>query len=105
MDPSRRNHHVRCKRRDQLERPIARRDFAVELKRRGARVRMADVPAEPGVNGPDDYVGRIGDEALWGLLDNAIECTQSIRGDSQATTIVRLVTEAGGDVWHSTEGG
>jgi len=65
---------------------------------------MADVPAEPGVNGPDDYVGRIGDEALWGLLDNAIECTQSIRGDSQATTIVRLVTEAGAELWHSNDG-
>jgi hypothetical protein len=82
----------------------ARRDFAAELKRRGARVRLADVPAEPGVNGPDDYVGRFGDDALWKLLDGAIEHKQSTRGDSQATTIVRLVREAGVELWHSPDG-
>jgi putative DNA primase/helicase len=47
----------------------ARRGLAEELTGRGALVRCVDVPQEPGVNGPDDYLRVHGDEALWALLD------------------------------------
>jgi hypothetical protein len=50
----------------------ARRALAAELTGRGARVRIAMLPIEPGVNGPDDYTGRDGDAALFALLDAAI---------------------------------
>lgn len=47
----------------------ARRALAAELTNRGARVRLCDVPAGDGVNGPDDLIGRYGDAAFWTLLD------------------------------------
>ena len=49
----------------------ARRALTAELSTRGARVRLADVPPEDGVNGPDDYIGQHGDAAFFGLLDAA----------------------------------
>src|SRR5205823_13765379 len=42
----------------------ARRELAKELSSRGARVRIADVPEQQGVNGPDDYVAVSEDAAL-----------------------------------------
>jgi hypothetical protein len=91
-----------CSTNDQVRN--ARHQFALELKLRGALVLLADVPAEPGVNGPDDYVGRFGDHALWKLLDSAIAFESRQRTpDSQATTIVRLVTEAGAELWHNPD--
>jgi Domain of unknown function (DUF3854) len=47
------------------------RGLARELSNRGARVRVVNVPAEAGVNGPDDFLAIHGDAALWALLDNA----------------------------------
>jgi len=49
----------------------ARRGLAEELTRRGARVRCVDVPNEPGINGPDDYLRAKGEAALWALFDAA----------------------------------
>lgn len=50
----------------------ARRAFAKVLTARGASVRIADVPVENGINGPDDFVGRHGDDALFALLDGSV---------------------------------
>jgi putative DNA primase/helicase len=49
----------------------ARRGLAQDLADRGARVQLAELPVEPHVNGPDDYVGTHGDAALFGLIDKA----------------------------------
>ena len=49
----------------------ARRGFVVEVMRRGANVRIADLPVEDGVNGPDDYLGKHGDAALFAVIDGA----------------------------------
>jgi hypothetical protein len=49
----------------------ARRDLAHELAARHASVRLANLPDEKGVNGPDDYLACLGDAAITELLDSA----------------------------------
>ena len=49
----------------------AERALTADLERRGATVRIGRVPAEPGVNGPDDFRAAHDDEALLGLIDDA----------------------------------
>ena len=49
----------------------ARWALARELTARGASVLIADVPAEPGVNGPDDLIAISGDDAMLSVLDTA----------------------------------
>jgi putative DNA primase/helicase len=49
----------------------ARRALADDLVGRGARVRLGALPAENGVNGPDDHIGKHGDAAVFALLDAA----------------------------------
>ena len=48
-----------------------RRGLAHELAARGASVLIADVPAEPGINGPDDLVAIAGDAAMVAVLNTA----------------------------------
>jgi hypothetical protein len=50
---------------------IARRGLAKVLTGRGALVRIVDLPTEPGVNGPDDYIGRHGAEMFFALVNKA----------------------------------
>jgi putative DNA primase/helicase len=50
----------------------AQRALALELTDRGARVRIVKLPVEAGINGPDDYVGKHGDAALFTLIDAAL---------------------------------
>lgn len=49
-----------------------REQFARELHRRGAEVRIATTPAEPGVNGPDDYCAQHDGAAVWALIEAAV---------------------------------
>jgi len=49
----------------------ARNALVRELVRRGCAVRLCHLPEEAGINGPDDYVGARGDDALAKVLDNA----------------------------------
>jgi hypothetical protein len=49
----------------------ARRALARELYRRGAAVRIANLPEAPGVNGPDDYIGICGADMFFALIDAA----------------------------------
>jgi hypothetical protein len=49
----------------------ARWALAQELAARGARVLIADLRAESGVNGPDDLIAVSGDSAVLGVLDSA----------------------------------
>lgn len=49
----------------------ARGKLAAHLARLGACVKIATVPALPGVNGPDDFIGVAGDEAFTTALAGA----------------------------------
>jgi hypothetical protein len=83
----------------------ARRALTQEITGRGARVRIGDVPAEDGINGPDDYVGTHGDEALFALLDNAQEPlpASSRPKESIATRLVSLARLGGIELWHDAQ--
>jgi predicted P-loop ATPase len=65
---------------------IARSRFAAELKSRGARVFLADLPNDvPGLNGPDDCIGLLGDAALAEVLNNTVPFTDDWRTQLQQT--------------------
>jgi putative DNA primase/helicase len=49
----------------------AERGLRYELAERGANVRLITIPQEPGINGPDDFIGTHGYEAFLELLDRA----------------------------------
>ena len=49
----------------------ARRAFAAELAKSGAKVRIGELPAKDNINGPDDYIGAHGDDALFVIIDAA----------------------------------
>ena len=44
-----------------------------DLRKRGCKVLRCILPANEGVNGPDDFVAEFGDEAMAALLDKADE--------------------------------
>jgi hypothetical protein len=50
----------------------ARRDLVRQLRKQGTDVRILDLPAEEGVNGPDDFIAVKGDQAMLAVLE---ECT------------------------------
>lgn len=55
----------------------SQRRFAAELRRRGAIVRLIDLPAVDGVNGPDDFIGKFGAEAYFALIDAASDAPEN----------------------------
>ncbi len=55
----------------------ARNALARELTGRGCTVRLCHLPEEPGINGPDDYVGARGDDALAKILHSALPMVAS----------------------------
>ena len=57
-----------------------RRALATWLAGRDAHVRIAELPLENGINGPDDYVGQHGDDALFALIDGHIEYRTKAKG-------------------------
>ncbi len=89
----------------------ATRATAAMLEKRGAVVRIARVPVEDGVNGPDDFIGQHGAVAFWKLIDAAVPCTTTKNAgtqdeatkDSQATILVRLAREAGAEFFHDDD--
>ena len=91
----------------------ARRALAQELTKHAAHVRIADLPAETGINGPDDYLAAHADSAIFTLLENAKLTRQSRAGEagddrpsgreSQATQIVRLALAATATVFHDDD--
>jgi hypothetical protein len=77
----------------------ARRALAAELKTRGAKVRLVELPTEEGINGPDDYVGKHGDDALFSIIDAAPPSDSTSRDggadkETAATILVRLARES-----------
>lgn len=83
----------------------ARKKLGSELRKRGARVAVIDLPVEPGINGPDDFIGRYGGEAFLALLDAATfedeERHKPTRRGSAATQLVELAHSSGIELWHS----
>jgi len=53
----------------------ARRALTVELEKRGAKMRVVDLPIETDINGPDDFIGKHGAAAFWTLIDKGKPAT------------------------------
>jgi hypothetical protein len=51
----------------------ARSQLVRQLRKQGADVHVLDLPASDGVNGPDDYIGVMGDRAMTQLFEGASE--------------------------------
>ena len=49
----------------------ARRALVAEVGKRGAKVRISELPIEAGINGPDDFIGAHGDAGLFAIIDEA----------------------------------
>ncbi len=83
----------------------ARRLLAKELIRMGAMVRLLDLPAEEGVNGVDDFLGKHGPEALAKFFEEA-EDGKNLQGISafpftDIGNAERLITRHGQNLkWH-----
>jgi len=63
----------------------ARHELATELAARGGRIRVAELPPDGAVNGPDDLIASAGDEALLELLDSARPFAQTAIADAERT--------------------
>jgi len=50
----------------------ARRELAAALSGIGSQIQILDLPSVDGCNGPDDFVGRQGDQALANLFDSQL---------------------------------
>ena len=71
----------------------AQHALAAELVSRGAKPRLAELPTEEGVNGPDDYVGTHGDVALFTVIDGATPPDPSKRKKAKAKQGREVVLE------------
>src|SRR5262245_40510979 len=84
----------------------ARRTLSRELTGRGAIVRIAELPIEPDINGPDDYRVRYGDARLLALIDAATpqKAATPSHSKSHATRLVDLAQKNGIELWHDPVG-
>jgi len=80
----------------------ARRELEKELKRRGAEVRLVDIPASQGVNGVDDLLGADGPGFVLGLLAASQASEENKERKSQATRLVELASDA--ELFHTSDG-
>jgi hypothetical protein len=84
----------------------ARRELGKELQRRGASVRMVDLPEVEGVNGVDDLLALKGPEFVLSLMAEAdsrpATADERTGRKSQATTLVELAEEA--ELFHTPDG-
>jgi hypothetical protein len=84
-----------------------RRALAAELTRRGASVRIGELPEEEGINGPDDFVGKRGDDALLRVIDQAAR--RDLRDDvpakrtSQSARLVQVARDTGAEWFHDDD--
>ncbi len=81
----------------------ARRALAAELNRRGAEVRLVDLPEIGGVNGVDDLLALKGPDYVFALFDAArpAESRKSTRR-SQASILIGVTEEA--ELFHTSDG-
>lgn len=85
----------------------ARRGLVAELRRRGAKVAVVDLPAlaELEITGLDDYVARKGPKAALALIQTAIQnpvTASKPERTSQATQLIQLAGDAA--LWHTPDG-
>lgn len=81
----------------------ARRGLAKELTRRGAVVRLVDLPETAGVNGVDDLLALKGADYVLALLDTATPAeNEKSRPKSQSSVLVALAEDA--ELFHTAEG-
>jgi hypothetical protein len=77
-----------------------------ELERGGARVRIAHLPPETDINGPDDFVAVYGDSAVAAVIDAAATPEQASakhrRESNQTQVLLRLADES--DLFHTPDG-
>ena len=78
----------------------ARRGLAKELKKRGADVRLVDLPEIDGVNGVDDLLYLKGPDFLASLISEAKKSEKPER-KSQATILVELARDA--ELFHTED--
>ncbi len=62
----------------------ARRALAEELVARGASVKIASVPQQEDVNGPDDLIAVCGDAAAWAVIDSAESVEVAALADAES---------------------
>jgi hypothetical protein len=81
----------------------ARRGLAAELTRRGAVVRLVDLPETDGVNGVDDLLALKGADYVLGLLDATKTAeSQKEKSKSQASVLVEVAGDA--ELFHTSDG-
>lgn len=81
----------------------ARRGLATELTRRGAVMRLVDLPETDGVNGVDDLLALRGADYVLGLLDAAKPAeSQKEKSKSQASVLVEVAEDA--ELFHTSDG-
>lgn len=81
----------------------ARRRLATELTRRGAQVRLVDLPEMDGVNGVDDLLALKGVDYVSALLDAAKPAVEDkSKRKTQATTLLEVTEEA--ELFHTEDG-
>lgn len=81
----------------------ARRGLAAELKRRGAEVRLIDLPEIAGVNGVDDLLALKGADYVSALFDAAEPAEgRETKRRSQASVLVRVTD--GAELFHTGDG-
>jgi Domain of unknown function (DUF3854) len=79
----------------------AQRALRLQLTKQGADVSIGTLPATEGVNGPDDYIGVAGDDAMAGILDAASKKTHGDRLGGQKMAkgqALSVLLELGGDI-------
>lgn len=69
----------------------------------GAFVTIVDLPMEEGVNGPDDYIGKHGDDAFLRLLDTTESQESGGGSGSQAAEMVKLIKKSA-ELFHGPDG-
>lgn len=81
----------------------ARRGLASELKRRGAEVRLIDLPEIEGINGVDDLLALKGADYVSALFDSAPQAeSHKSKPQSQASILVGVTEEA--ELFHTGDG-
>ncbi len=81
----------------------ARRGLAAELTRRGALVRLIDLPHIEGVNGVDDLLALKGEGYVLALFDSA-KSTDQVRAKRRSQASVLIEVTEGAELFHTEDG-
>lgn len=79
----------------------ARYGLTKELNRRGATVRLVDLPISDSINGVDDLMAARGPDFVLGLMAAAHASDEKVERKSQATRLVELASDA--ELFHTPD--